>query len=208
MNYDDLKAMIQDTLQRGDVAPAVPSWIRLAEARFNRELRVWQMITRATTTAAPGAGSSFVTLPGEWLHAQNVQLNADSSGVRPLTYITLQEADKLRAGGATSGARFYTLHAGQLELVPPLKEEQEVELTYYAKVPALTTDYPTNWLLETWPDLYLYGSLLHSAPYLDNDARLPVWAGMHDKILEEARLQDARAETSGSTPRARIRAIG
>jgi len=209
MNYGQLKTAIADWLMREDLTAVIPTFIRLAQARASRELRVRQMLVRATTTVEPTAeGSSFVVLPIDWLEAKNIQFNTGAAGVRPLTYVSLQEADKIRATGATGNTTYYTLHANQIELLPPLQEAKEVELTYYATLPPLEDDTDDNWMLAQWPDIYLYGSLLQSAPYLHDDERAGLWAGMYDRLVEEARLQDARAETSGSTPRMRFRAIG
>jgi hypothetical protein len=33
-----------------------------------------------------------------------------------------------------------------------------------------------NWLLTLAPDLYLYGALLESAPYIKEDGRIQTWA--------------------------------
>lgn len=33
----------------------------------------------------------------------------------------------------------------------------ELEVTYYARIPALTAADPSNWLIEKAPDVYLYG---------------------------------------------------
>jgi hypothetical protein len=84
----------------------------------------------------------------------------------------------------------------------------EIELTYYAEIPALSDSSTTNWLLTRWPDLYLYGSLMHAAPYLKEDERVTVWAGLHDRALEEIRMEDHKAQWSGSTLKIRSRALG
>jgi len=137
-----------------------------------------------------------------------VQFNTDRTGVRSLYYLTLQEADKLRASGATGKAYHYTIHASDLEFVPPLEEDTPIELTYYARIPELTDDADTNWLLTDWPDIYLYGSLLQASPYLRDDDRVPMWQSIYEKAIEKARVQDDRAEVSGSTLRRRFNAIG
>lgn len=54
-------------------------------------------------------------------------------------------------------------------------------------VSLMTTD--PNWLLTGHPDIYFYGTLVECAPYLKDDARIPVW---------ESRLQDAVASLAGS----------
>jgi hypothetical protein len=54
---------------------------------------------------------------------------------------------------------------------------------------------PTNWLLQNHPDIYLYGALVESAPFLKDDERIPVWKMNLDERLNElgsSRLDPAR----------------
>jgi hypothetical protein len=82
------------------------------------------------------------------------------------------------------------------------------ELIYYAKLSKLSTTNTTNWLLTAAPDVYLYGALMQAAPYLQDDARIAVWASMYRAGLEELALSDDRGATSGGTLINRTRRIG
>jgi hypothetical protein len=42
-----------------------------------------------------------------------------------------------------------------------------------------------NWVLLEHPDVYLFGSLVHSAPYLKDDSRLATWKTTLDEALAE-----------------------
>ena len=46
----------------------------------------------------------------------------------------------------------------------------------------------SNFLLADAPDVYLYGSLLHSAPYLNDDQRMTVFAQLYAASIK--RLED------------------
>lgn len=48
--FAGLKATIADYLNRDDLTSVIPSFITIAEAKFNRKLRVRQMVKRATAT--------------------------------------------------------------------------------------------------------------------------------------------------------------
>ena len=58
---------------------------------------------------------------------------------------------------------------------------------------ALSDALPTNTVLDTAPDVYLYGALVESAPYLKDDERLPVWEQRFLSAISE--LQEARERT-------------
>ena len=49
-NYTDLQAVVADFLNRSDLTDIIKDWIRMAEAEFNRLLRVREMSVR---TRAP-----------------------------------------------------------------------------------------------------------------------------------------------------------
>lgn len=203
--YNELLESIADWLNRvgsPEVAARAADFVALAEARFARDLRVRQMVKRATAPLDAG----FVTLPGDWLQAKNVQLNA---GGRPykLEFVTLEQADEIRAdpGYDASRPRFFNVTGNQLEVVPTVDGTAEIEMAYYAKIPALGASQADNWLLQQWPDLYLYGSLVHSAPYLRDDERITTWATLYDRAMGEIQLADERATHSGSVLKTRTR---
>jgi hypothetical protein len=81
-------------------------------------------------------------------------------------------------------------------------------LIYYAKLSKLSTSNTTNWLLTKAPDVYLYGSLLQAAPYLQDDARIQVWAGLYKTGIEELQIADERGATSGGVLKSRARSFG
>ena len=73
----------------------------------------------------------------------------------------------------------------------------EVAVTYYARVPRLSTAQTTNWLLGAEPELYLYAALLKSAPYTVDDERLPIWASLYTDALNRLNISSKVALVSG-----------
>jgi hypothetical protein len=63
-------------------------------------------------------------------------------------------------------------------------------MTYYAKPQALDAGNSSNWLLLKAPDVYLWGSLKASAPWLEDDARIQVWETLYQQALSELRRTD------------------
>jgi hypothetical protein len=47
-----------------------------------------------------------------------------------------------------------------------------------------------NWLLTAHPDIYLWGTLSASAPYIGNDARLATWQTLYAQAVLAARTID------------------
>lgn len=194
MNYTTLKSSVADFLNRQDLTAAIPTFIGLAEAQCNRSVRHWKMLSRATATL----DAQFTELPEDWLEAKNVQLNTDP--VRSLTYVTMEHADLLRAGAHRSPGepKHYTLVGGTIEVIPEPSPTYTIEMVYYARIPTLTDVAPSNWLIVDHPDLYLYGALLQSAPYLKDDPRLATWTALYSGAIAQVNAESYRAEVSGS----------
>ena len=201
MNYAQLQADVADWLNREDLTDKIPSFIRLAEARFNRDLRVRQMIKRAVSET--DSGDDYITLPADWLEARQIR-SAVNGRLTSLEYLTLEAADNYSHGPL----RYFNVTGNRLQLIPNPPDGTEVEMVYYGKIPALSSEEPSNWLLDTWPDMYLYGTLAHTAPYLKDDERISVWAALYASGLEEIRLAEDRARHSSFSLRSRARSIG
>jgi len=199
MNYATLKTFIAGELNRQDLAASIPIFIELAEAGLNRALRHRRMLERATNTSS----DHFLALPDDFLQAKNIQLNTDP--VTVLTYVTMEQADLLRSGkySVPGQPRYYTIVGETIEFTPVPDIDYTTELTYYVKLETLSDTVLSNWLLAAYPDAYLYGALLHSAPYLKDDARIPIWDGIYQRTIEEINREGDRSEVSGATPRAR-----
>jgi len=81
-------------------------------------------------------------------------------------------------------------------------------LLYYAKTTALSSSNADNWLLLEAPDVYLYGALLHSAPYLGEDERIAVWGQMYSASVMRLNEESENARFSGSGLKLKIRGQG
>ena len=192
-NYTDLKASVADFLNRSDLTSVIPDFITMAEADFNRTLRVREMSVR---TRAP-IDSQYVKLPVDFLGMRNIDLLTDP--VTPMTFKNLQNLDIHRAGDATGKPIYYSIMQNNIEFAPVPDGDYTIEIVYYQKVPPLSLN-TTNWLLDAHPDAYLYGTLQHSAPYLQSDERVGIWAGKYMQIIEQITTSDEKAKFSGSTP--------
>lgn len=75
---------------------------------------------------------------------------------------------------------------GRHLLLYPNPGEVTLEARGYFSVPALSDAQTDLSILLAYPELYLYGSLKHSAIYLKEDDRVVYFAGLFDKAMREA----------------------
>ena len=195
--YSELQASIADWLNRTDLTTAIVDFITLAEAQFNRTIRVSQMEQRATTNTV--AGDGYLSLPEDYLMMRNIQLN--SNPVRSLDYLTPEEIDKFYDSSESSKPAAYTIVGNEFQLAPTPDATYEVEISYYQKIAALSDTNTSNWLLESYPDMYLYGALIQAEPYLKNDQRIVLWKSALQLAQDELIKADRKHRWSGSSMR-------
>jgi hypothetical protein len=155
----------------------IPTFIQLFEAKMNRSLFVRQMEARSTTTIdTTSTEPEMISLPTDFQSMRRIRLSSVSGKPR-LEFRSGAQLDEYRSciGNVTGQPLFFTIFGSEIELCPTPDSDYTIEMVYRQNVPALATNDP-NWLLTLAPDLYLYGALLESTPYLKEDGRIQVWA--------------------------------
>lgn len=174
-NYSELQAEFALWCDRDDLAARFPAFLALAEAQMNRVLRAKGSTGRATVTV----GTEYVVIPSDLEEVVSFRL-ADGTRLDPVEQDTLADFEP-----ATGTPRFYAIVGANFHFYPTPATPVSADLTYYAKVPALTVTAPTNWVLTGHPDAYLYGALSHAAPYLRDGTMGSVWKGLAESALSE-----------------------
>ena len=92
----------------------------------------------------------------------------------------------------------FTVEGGNL-IVRPIMNTA-VEFDYYQKIPALasaaTSGSSTNWLMTTWPDAYLAGSLAEAYVFQKDYDQAAIWKQRRDDFFE--RITKLDQKTRGS----------
>lgn len=193
-NYSELQTAIADTLNRDDLTATLPMFVRLAEARIDRDLRHWRMEKRSVAEL----DAQYSALPSDFLQPIRLQITDYPNGeIYPIStaqMLQLRGDDNDTAGRPTS----YALTAGSLELHPTPDATYNASLVYYGRVPALSVSNTTNWLLTEAPDVYLYGALVHTAPYLKDDARIQIWESLFAQGLNNLMTSSDDAKYGGT----------
>ena len=202
--YAELKTSIGDWLNRSDLTSVIPDFISLAEAQIERTLRARQMIVRANASF----DAQYGAVPADFLETKSLKLTSTNPQT-PLEFLSIDALDQKAAEYTASGKpRFFGVVGGQLRIVPTPDSTYTTELTYYAKLSKLSTSNTSNWLLASSPDIYLYGSLLQAAPYLQDDARIQTWATLYERALNDLQTADDRSASSGGALLTRAKTFG
>lgn len=180
-DFDGLREAVVAWIEREDLFDRVPDFIRLAEARFRREITATE---QEVTIALPGP------LPDDFDSVRLVFL-ADAPTVA-LTQVSPAELRQNYAGPGTGRPQVFAITAGHIIIGPHDSSSHDAFLTYNRKIPSLTNSNQTNWLLLEHPDLYLFGTILQAEFYNWNDERLPLLKTAVDEAIIEINMAENR----------------
>lgn len=201
-SYSDLQATIADFLNRDDLTSIIPTFIALTEADMNRRLRHWRMEKRSVALL----DTRYTALPHDFIEGIRMQLTGPDRTF-PLTLITNSDLMSRRSESDVAGIpEYYVINDGDIEVYPAPNQDYDLEMVYLSSLPDLASN-SVNWCLTYHPDIYLYGSLVHSAPYLQEDPRTQTWVQLYQNAIDGINKEDDRAKASGSGHRMRIRSF-
>ncbi len=192
-SYTTLQTAVANWLDRDDLTDRIPEFISLAEARFNRDLRIRAMETKQTASTV--AAQRNYALPSGYLQMRNFQVNV--TPVRVLEYVTPEIYDRLYGSTANGIPVYYTLLANEIQLGPIPDSVMTLEMTFYKTFDALSPTTTTNWVLTNAPDVYLYAALMEAEAFLVNDARLRPGRLATKEQLSHCSLQTLKIDTAG-----------
>lgn len=189
-DYFWLVEVVKAWLHRSDLAARVPDFIVLAESRINRLAKVRGMSIDAPLLMTPG--SRFVALPADYVAPSAVWLEYD----QPREMLTALVPEQMPLSPDAGRPSYWAVDGTMLAFNRVPDQAYPITLRYRARF-KLTAAVPTNYLLTQYPDLYLYGALLESAPFIGADERVGLWKGMFDQAVQEVNNVEHRSRAVG-----------
>ena len=188
--YAELQSAVADFLNRDDLTSVIPTFIALAQASMDRDIRHWRQEKRVETTL----DEQYENFPNDFLEIQEMSLT-DGTRLEMVSVAFMQErkAESIAAGKP----RYFRVTADQFEFYPKPDASYGLSMQYYARTPALSATNTSNWILTYAPDAYLYGTLAQAAPYLGEDNRIQIWAALYQNAIEGLRRDGERGKYSG-----------
>ena len=193
-NYTELQTAVGRWLQRTDLSTLIPDFIAMAEADFNRSLRLPGQIVREDFDVS-GKWTALSGLAAPIADIRSVKITA--SGVsRALEFIAPEQTHQFYVAGVP---KFYTRLGDELGVFPAPDGNYTLEVEYFRTIPALASN-STNFLLTQAPDLYLYRAVMEGAQYLHNPELLARVAPMFDRALSGIKLEGSGKQFGSSAP--------
>lgn len=206
-DFADLKTSIAEWANRQDWSDAlVTSFIRMAEQKFNQDLRIDRMVKFAENVVT----CRCADLPDDWLWMRflSVANIAAPNGFQPIHYKARDEFFRLPDKWAIN---FYTIEGRTVTFggTPDDIEGIPYKMAYYGEVPVLTDDCP-SWIYTKYPTLYLFAALMHADLHaVGEENQAAMLKAQVDDTISKLNMQHLVAKASGSrVNRSRPRSFG
>lgn len=174
-------------LHRTDLTAKIPDFIRLAESKINRKLRLLLQEQESTLTAT--IGSRLMAVPTRFgtpiaLWLETYQPREEMIYVNP---------EALEVTQSAAASDYYTVDGSNIATENPADIAYTYTLRYLTTFDLATT--LTNTVLTDYPDVYIYGALAESVSWTQQFDLLAVWQGKFDAAIKEA-ISDTNATKS------------
>jgi len=193
--YSELQTTVANYLNRDDLTTLIPTFITLTENRLNRELRVRANMVRATTTTT--AGQAFYDLPSDLIELRNITYDSDSQS-HALRYLSPESVSREYGTVLSGQPRAYTNLGNDLKLTPTPDAAYTISINYYSQLRSLSDSVATNDVLAEYPSLYLFGSCLEGAIYLNDTEQTNRFGSVFQKALDDVQRAEEAARYSGT----------
>lgn len=179
-----LTALSQWSGNRTDLAALLPDCVMLAEKRLNADLESRHQ--EAVVQLSTEAGMATVATPVDTAEIRSFS----RAGYGSLDYMPPDQFNTKYEGQPAGAPRDYTVIGSSFYLGPTPDSIYTLSLAFRAYVPALSDSAGTNWLIETFPHLYLAAAMLEVLAYTKNLAELDVWERKYELALDSVNRPD------------------
>ena len=198
-NYSELIGSLSSWLDGSDLGGREADMIALCEDELNARLAG---ATRDGAFIRPMAVRGPLTIDGEYVDLPDgdlvMPISIEITGLAASWEVAFVAAGKLTAmkpdeAGeraailtlAGAGApRVYSVIGEQLRFFPAPEQSLSAEFTRFSRVPALSDEVTTNWVLASHRNAYLYGSLAQAELFGWNDARMANVASLFAQAVD------------------------
>lgn len=182
MNYTELKANVARWIDRTDIDGEIDTFINMVESRLQHSLLVVERLQRATLQLSKGV--SKYSLPSDTWAIQRIAIESGRAldEVAPAT-----RSNREYPAGMPSA---YSFHGEYIDLWPVPNGDVCLEVVYYESIEPLTSANDSNFVLDKFSDLYLFGCLEYAAIFINDKERVAMFKSEFEQRLQTVLLDD------------------
>ena len=193
-DYSSLQDELTEYLHRTDLGAKLPTFIQICEAKLANNIRSKKLIVTATLTAL--AGESVVALPADFGVLKSVSMA--TSPYNPLALVSDNEFRVRKQTVVSDTPINYIIEGDTISVWPIPADGFSLTAIYYQHLPALSTINPTNWVLDRYPYIYLYGALLAASVFTNDPDQAQFYQTNFDGALKDMWTNHGLEQYSGA----------
>ena len=188
-NYATLQTAVGDYLARDDLTSYIPNFIQNTENKLYRTLN----LRNEETALSVSISSGVAAVPADFKALKFAYYN--ETPVRLLQWVAIEELYRDYPDRSDTGSPSIISREGSNFVFGKVASDGTLTGIYYAKQDPLRTTDP-SWYVTNAPEVLLYGSLLEAAPFIHNDARLPVWQTLYTDAVQSLIDEEGNSHAS------------
>ena len=181
--YAQLLTETADYLARSDLTAVLPNFVKYAEVKMNNDLRLREMI--ATVNINPSSDNTYVALPTGFLEL--ISFNDDTGN--PLEEVDYEALEDYKYGAGSGRAELFSIGA-RIDFERTASDSLNFPMRYWKRLNLIVDT--SNTVLDNYPQLYLYGTLLQATPYIRDQQMLQSWKMFYEEAVKEANYRSVK----------------
>jgi hypothetical protein len=177
-SYDDFQETVAGYLQRNNLEDQIPWFIELAEIRLNDLFNDFPQQKAAPYTLVPAVGTNVLSLPSDFAMMSEVKY-----GEHELRFIPMTMLDDRHT---RYPAHKFSQDGNNLYLQTVVDGVKTLTMYYFTELDGLSSLNQSNWVLEEYPTIYLYATLVEAAMYMQDDDRLSLFEQRFQQAMQTA----------------------
>lgn len=180
-NYSQLKTAIANFMHRTDLDSNLPTFIQLAEKRITNIIKSGQLENLHTTYTV--AAQETIDLPADYTALKSIVIKTI-----PQKQLTLRPAhiiNQYNQMQVTGRPEFYCIELDKIKLSPIPDAAYQIDIVSFDRLDALSDTNTTNWVLEQYPYLYLYASLVEASIFTNDVELIELYQSKYNQAIED-----------------------
>ena len=162
------------------------------EAEFNSNMRLRKMEAQ-TSIVLSGV---YITHPTDWQAWKSLKITSGSV-VYSLAPMSEENSSRIYGMSNNNLPQGYVVRGDRTYLFPTPDATYTVDTVYVQGVPSLATN-STNWLMNKFPQAYLYGSLSQASQFVGSPEKIAEWRQLHGMTMDQVEKESKTASFSGA----------
>lgn len=184
--YANFQLAIANMAHRSDLTAVLPDLIALAEVRINGDIDARMQDVK--TTLSTVANVETIALPSDCINIRH--LSVAVAPVQTLQYETPDTLYVANSSGVAGVPNAYTVSGSTAILRPIPDAVYTLDIIYKGRVPALSATNTTNYLLTTYPKVYVAAVMLEVGQYTRDAALETQWEAQYRLAIQSVNSQD------------------